>query len=133
MRNFDRAHRRCDAPHVRDRMGSLMPLDLARHVCVGVRADRKKRFDVEVRVGGNRRRHRARRLAGSDDVERNGQPQLARPQCTRERTTRASAIDRRTEDGQQIVSERAQCARQWALCGSDQADNLVTTSNSRNS
>lgn len=43
------------------------------------------------------------------------------------------AINRRAKNGQQVGAKGAGGARQLTLCGSDQDDSRVTTSNSRNS
>lgn len=45
----------------------------------------------------------------------------------------AGAVKAGANDAIEIAPKRGIDPRQWALCGSDQADNRVTTSNSRRS
>src|SRR6187431_1469792 len=90
--------------------------------------------DVEIWLTCGSGGHDARGFSDSDNIEGSGDE---RSDCggrerTRNRTCGTGAIDGGAHDGQQIGTKRPVCG-QLALFGSDQADNLVTRSNSRNS
>jgi hypothetical protein len=80
-------------------------------------------------------RQRPRRLASGDDMNGNGE--ITREDGISERAPDgalgAGCSDAGANDSQGIAPESVDAPGQWALCGSDQADNRVTTSNSRRS
>src|SRR4051794_3791457 len=95
-------------------------------------ADGEERAETERGVTGEGGRHCRRGLAGGDHMERSFE-QLS-DGWARERARQSAggtgAGDAGPGNGQDMGSERAGRERQWALCGSDQAESRVTTSNS---
>ena len=110
-------------------------LDLRWEIVRNMRAHAERRAHRHAVVSHERGKHAACGLARSDDVNGVGKSgsQMSVGQRACHSATGAGRNDAGARYGQQVLSERARLTRQWALCGSDQADSRVTTSNSRKS